>query len=100
MALVQKQNPKRTLILTTALIAVVAGGVITLLILQRPSQTSVQVPTRSFRGSDLPIYSTFGEELYTTEQFRALHDYLEGTPPIPDANVNASQRNPNPFRAQ
>lgn len=100
MALVQKRNPKRTLTLIIVLITVVVGGVVTWRLRQAPSSSPDQVPTGSFRGSDLPIYTTFGEELYTTEQFRALHDYLEGTTPVPEVNVDASQGNPNPFRTQ
>lgn len=100
MALVQKRNPKRTLTLLIVLIVVVAAGVVGLLLLQGSGSSSDQTPTGGFRGSDRPIFTTFGEDLYTTEQFRSLHDYLEGAPPVPGVNVNASQGNPNPFRAQ
>lgn len=100
MALQQKRDTRKTVLYAIAFGVVVVGGIIALIVLN-PKSTTTDETTGSIRtGNDLPIYSSFGEEFYQSEQYKELRDYLEDTPTIPATNTNTNARNPEPFRLQ
>lgn len=97
MALVQKSNPRRTITLIIVLIAIAVGGVVGLRLL-KPKQSGEVSPVSRQRGNDLPTFTAFGEDLYTTDQFKNLHNFLkEGrfSPPSVTGEGNVS-----PFRTE
>lgn len=103
MALAQKRNTKQTMTYIIVAVVLIAGAVIAYTVMQ--SQPSSQTGTSTgVRGSDLPTFTTFGEDLYNTEQYKGLHNFLENVPEqpsTPSANTNSTVSseagNPNPF---
>lgn len=100
MALAQKRNTRRTTILMIVLaVAVIGGGVYYYLSTRTPS-VSEEVTFTGAKGTDLPILTSFGEDLYAAPRFRALYNFLLNAPP-PDLDPpSVESRNPNPFRVE
>jgi len=113
MALVQKKNPRQNTLLLVLLVVVLVGGGATYWYL-RPDTTATNTSGGS-SSRDPEIFSDFGQDLYTTEQFQSLHDYSKDVPsadltptPIPvplsdlinaqvDLPPNTQIGNPDPF---
>lgn len=84
-----------------ALGAVIAVGVAALFILKPKGTSNVDTSTSGFiSGRDTSILTKFDEEIYQTEQFKALRDYLDDTQPVEPVNATPGAGNPNPFRNQ
>lgn len=96
MALVQKQNTKRTVIILSVFMTVIVGGIIALLVL-RPKESLPTDTTGIGRGTDLPILKDFGEDLYTSDQMKQLRDFSAEVQPGDLAPPPGNPRNPNPF---
>ena len=101
MALVQKRDTKKTVMTFVVLGAVVVGGVVALILyLPKSSSTTTDVGTGVVSsGRDLPTYTKFSEDVYTSDQFKQLRNYLDGVPALTNANTDTGG-NPNPFRVQ
>jgi hypothetical protein len=100
MALVQKRDTKKTVTSLIALGVFIVGGIVAIVILLPKSSSNVNSETGTTgSGRDLPTYTQFGEDVYQSDQFKELRDYLNGTPSATNVNTN-SGGNPNPFRAQ
>lgn len=100
MALVQKRDERKNLMYLGALGIVIAAGVVALFVLKPKGQTDVDTSTGFVGGRDTPTFTKFSEEVYQTEQFKALRDYLDNTQPIEPVNATPQGGNPNPFRKQ
>ncbi|MFH0828933.1 MAG: hypothetical protein V1907_02020 [Candidatus Kerfeldbacteria bacterium] len=100
MALVQKRDTRKNVVYLALLGVAVAGGIVALFFFKPKGSTVDTTNTSYVKGRDQPTYTTFGEDLYESEQYKQLRDYLEGSTPIQPTNANTSQGNPNPFRSQ
>ncbi len=100
MALVQKRNPRRATFLIGVLVVVLVVGMVAIYLLQPKTGDDQPLVGGSRRSTDLPTLTQFGEDLYATEQFKALHDFLSASP-LPETPVTLpGQRNPNPFQTR
>lgn len=89
MALVQKSNLKRTIVLIAAFVLIVVGGGLTLSLVNRIGGPDVNVGAAR---SDLPIPSSFNRQSIQAARDRGLKTY--GTVTVPD---DARGGNPQPF---
>lgn len=78
MALVQKRDPKKTILLAVVLVAVLAGAGLTYWLLTREP---VSTTTSSAQSRDLPIITSFGEDLLNSQRVKNLKSY--GQLPVP-----------------
>lgn len=88
MALVQKHDPKKTILPATVLAAVLAGAGLTYWLLTRQP---VSPTTSSARSRDLPILTSFGEEFLNSPRIKNLKSY--GQLPVKPEPFG----NPDPF---
>lgn len=89
MALVQKRNTKRTVILTWVLISILLAGGIIYVLLRRAPSTSLLPDNPTFQ-SEIP--QTFGEDFLHSDLVRNLSSY--GNLPI---SADPGAGNPSPF---
>ena len=92
MALAQKSNSNRTGILMIILAVAVVGGIIVYAFF-RPDVGGIDLSGGPV-STDPEVFTDFGEDLYETEQFKALHDFSRDVPvddlapvPVPDAGI-------------
>ncbi len=79
---------------------IIVGGIVALVMFLPKGVPSTDTGIGGIRsGRDLPTYTTFGEDVYESEQFKQLRNYLDGSPTSTNLNTNTGG-NPNPFRAQ
>ncbi len=101
MALVQKRDERKNIMYLAVLGVVIAVGIAALFILKPKGTADVDTTLPGFVGGrDNTILTKFDEEIYQTEQFKALRDYLADTQPIQPVNAAPGIGNPNPFRNQ
>jgi len=100
MALVQKRDNKKTVMSLVVLGVFIVAGIVAVIMLLPKSGSNVNsgIGTTG-SGRDLPTYTQFGEDVYQSDQFKELRDYLSGAPSTTNVNTN-SGGNPNPFRIQ
>lgn len=100
MALVQKRDAKKNIMSFVLLGVVVVGGIVAL-VMYLPKNSSNTNTGGSFasNGRDLQTFTNFDEDIYSSDQFRQLNNYLNGAP-VTNTNVNAGGGNTNPFRQQ
>lgn len=88
MALVQKRDSKKTIVLGVVLAVVLAGAGLTYWLLTRQPASPT---TSSAQSRDLPILTSFGEALLNSPRVKNLKSY--GQLPVPAEPFG----NPNPF---
>ncbi|USN53714.1 MAG: hypothetical protein H6760_00905 [Candidatus Nomurabacteria bacterium] len=92
MALVQKSNKKSVTILLSVLVGVTVIGLLVYFLVIAPPDVDPNVNTsNNIVQRDLPIYTTFGEDLFDDPRFRALVPY--GDLPVDLGDVGRT----NPF---
>ncbi|MBI5405204.1 MAG: hypothetical protein HY976_03165 [Candidatus Kerfeldbacteria bacterium] len=86
MALVQKKNSRQNMLLLVLLAVVIVGGGATYWFL-RPTTGPTDSSTGGLSSRDPEIFTDFGQDLYSTPQYRALHDFTKDIPPVETTTV-------------
>lgn len=105
MALIQKQNRKKTFMLIGALVVLGTALLIVLQVMQPKTGGSGTGTTAGGVSSthDLPTYTDFGQDLFQQPQFQELQDYSGQVEPMPieggtvTPGPNPTVGNDNPF---
>lgn len=86
MALAQKKSSRQNTLLLILVAVVVVGGTGVYWYL-KPDTSTTGTSSSGSTSRDPEIFTDFGQDLYTTIQFQALHDFTKDIPPT-ETNVN------------